>query len=156
MRRLIIFLLFVSTGCSINPYSSKFRCPETYKGRCTALERAYTDSLSNQDTRRAEDYRKKKACKDGDCSDRDLKSDKDPKSVLFPDQNNTYQLYRQTVYRELTEELKKPKRAVIAPPKTIRVLIFPYHDKDVLFLQRYVYILVDQPKWVVGDYLMEE
>lgn len=52
MRLKKLFLLvFVCTavGCGaiFNPYSSKFNCPETDKGKCVSVNTAYEESLTD-------------------------------------------------------------------------------------------------------------
>jgi conjugal transfer pilus assembly protein TraV len=39
----------------------------------------------------------------------------------------------------------------------MRVLTLPYKgDENELYMLRYVYIIVDGPKWVMGDYLFKD
>ena len=52
--------------------------------------------------------------------------------------------------------LKEPNTPLLAPPKVMRICILPYRgDQNELYMMRYVYLLVDEPKWVVGDYLVD-
>jgi conjugal transfer pilus assembly protein TraV len=62
--------------------------------------------------------------------------------------------YQTEVFKKLSGLLRDPVTPVIAPPVVMRVLILPYKgDENELYLNRYVLLLVDQPKWVMGDYL---
>ncbi|MBI3754640.1 MAG: TraV family lipoprotein, partial [Deltaproteobacteria bacterium] len=57
---------------------------------------------------------------------------------------------------KLTDLIKNPVTPVVVPPKALRVLMFPYANKSELYMPRYIYILVDDPRWVVGDYLIDK
>ena len=48
--------------------------------------------------------------------------------------------------------LKEPVTPVVAPPKTMRVLLLPYTGQDnEFYMLRYVYFFVDEPRWFMGD-----
>jgi conjugal transfer pilus assembly protein TraV len=52
--------------------------------------------------------------------------------------------------------LKAPNTPLIAPPQVMRVLVLPYKgDMNELYMMRYIYLLIDDPKWVVGNYLID-
>jgi len=45
---------------------------------------------------------------------------------------------------------------MLKPPKTVRTLILPYsknNENKRLYMPRYVYSVVENPQWVLGDYL---
>jgi conjugal transfer pilus assembly protein TraV len=65
--------------------------------------------------------------------------------------------YQDELHKKLAGLLAQPTTPVVAPPSVMRVLMLPYKgDENELFMLRYVYIIVDGPKWVMGDYLFKE
>ncbi|MCR4287982.1 MAG: TraV family lipoprotein, partial [Deltaproteobacteria bacterium] len=64
-------------------------------------------------------------------------------------------VYRDNLQKELSGLLEAPVTPVIIPPKVMRVLIFPYPDKTLLFMPRYIYMMIDEPEWVIGNYLIK-
>ena len=65
-------------------------------------------------------------------------------------------VYRDNLQKELSGLLEAPVTPVIIPPKVMRVLIFPYPDKTLLFMPRYIYMMIDEPEWVIGNYLFRK
>ena len=62
--------------------------------------------------------------------------------------------YQDAVYGTLNKLLDEPVTPIIAPPKVLRILFLPYKsDSNDLLMYRYAYIMVDEPKWVLGEYL---
>jgi conjugal transfer pilus assembly protein TraV len=52
--------------------------------------------------------------------------------------------------------LKEPNTPLLAAPQVMRVLVLPYRgDQNELYMMRYVYLLTDDPKWVMGNYLID-
>ncbi len=52
--------------------------------------------------------------------------------------------------------LDDPVTPVVVPPTAMRVLFLPYPGDDhELYMPRYVFMFVDEPKWLLGDYLRE-
>lgn len=52
--------------------------------------------------------------------------------------------------------LKKPPIPLMTPDKYVRVLFFPYADRNnVLHNFLYAFLKVEEGKWIIGDYLME-
>lgn len=143
--RTITFILFLImlTGCSIfNPYNGDFTCPKTYNGKCVPPKQAYQESLENTP---GEDEKAIKPLKD--LKDLNLKG-----SMIEA-------TYQNALFEKLTSLLKEPTTPMIAPPEIVRVLILPYKGEGAkLFMPRYVYIIIDEPKWVLGnnDLLDEE
>jgi len=65
-------------------------------------------------------------------------------------------IYQNAVNNKLAAMLKAPNTPMIAPPQVMRILVLPYKgDMNELYMTRYVYLLIDDPKWVVGNYLMD-
>ncbi len=148
---IIISLSAVGSGCSsiLNPYSSDFSCPKTENGKCVDMETAHEESLAKTGKKNSETG--KPSCKGKDC-DRD-KSVR-VKGVEIAASDITYQ---EELHKKLSDLLAEPQTPVIAPPSVMRVLMLPYKgDENELYMLRYVYIMIDGPKWVMGDYLFKD
>jgi conjugal transfer pilus assembly protein TraV len=145
MRRLLnlsLLLLFaiVAAGCAsaMNPYDSNFTCPFAEKGKCVSLQTAYEESL--KDNSGGEALRAEFKGKDSDGA-------QDPK---LAEPNKT--AYQKAFYRKVTNLLEKPETPMIVTSQALRVLVLPYKgDDNMLFMQRYVYFFVDDPRWVLDN-----
>lgn len=148
---LSIMTLFALSGCSsiLNPYSSDFTCPKTENGKCVDMETAHEESLAKTGKKNSENV---KPCQGKDCESKE-KSDKSEKSrKTTPDIT-----YQDELHKKLAGLLTQPTTPVVAPPAVIRVLMLPYKgDENELYMMRYVYIILDGPKWVMGDYLFKD
>ncbi|MBI5328317.1 MAG: type IV conjugative transfer system lipoprotein TraV [Deltaproteobacteria bacterium] len=151
MRLLIKNFLFLSllpaflgvvSGCSaLTPYSSSFQCPDVDKGKCVSVSEAYEESLN--DSLNGSGKKNREEGVKNDSKKENKKDDTEPG-------------YKSTLQKKLTNLIDNPVTPVVIPPKALRVLIFPYASKSELYMPRYIYILIDDPKWVVGDYLIKE
>jgi conjugal transfer pilus assembly protein TraV len=136
------------------PYESEFSCPGSFNGKCVTLQSAYKDSLSGNDLapdRKVDDGRD---CAGGKCrgGTQKIEPASDAEAVA-------HVTYKESLFRRFDNLLKEPKTPVVAPPQVMRVLLLPYKGEgNELFMLRYVYFFVDEPKWVLGDSLeaMEE
>jgi conjugal transfer pilus assembly protein TraV len=142
MRRIILLLVLaiLLTGCAsvFNPYESDFQCPETDRGKCVSVQDAYGESMQKNLSKENKEELKNEKPKEGD-------------ALGFRDKKNDYQ---EALYKELAGLLKEPITPVVAPPKVMRVLLLPYKgDANELYMMRYIYFFVDEPKWILGDYL---
>jgi conjugal transfer pilus assembly protein TraV len=55
-------------------------------------------------------------------------------------------------YKTLARLLEKPKKPLLQPPKILRVLLLPYKGEDEeLFMTRYVYVKIENSKWILTD-----
>ena len=141
MRKIIWGLCAISlAGCSVfNPYNENFTCPKTYNGKCVSATSAYQESLAS-----------------GPKEDGALKPMKDNgrSEEKKPEGSDTSAeaRYQSALYEKLTGLLREPTTPMIAPPQVMRVLILPYKGEGSrLYMPRYVYIIVDEPKWVLGN-----
>jgi conjugal transfer pilus assembly protein TraV len=129
---LVVCLLF--SGCAwmgeaVNPYKSSFNCPLGDNGKCINMTDAYKESLQ-------------------------------PENALQPSrtvtagaqQTRPETMYQASLYKKLTGLLDEPTTPVVAPPKVMRVLLLPYRGGDrELYLYRYVFFVVDDYTWTLGD-----
>ncbi len=165
-----ILSIFVLSGCSIlNPYKSDFSCPDYDKGKCIQVEDAYKESVKGRGAA-INSAERDKACRQclAEAKKRDLPEEaycsscynrpEGAKGVAYDLENGkTETLYQKEVNKKLTAMLKQPNTPLIAPPKVMRVLMLPYKgDLNELYMMRYVYLMTDDPRWVIGDYLIEK
>lgn len=80
-----------------------------------------------------------------------------PRVVRTKKKDIPLQDYRTASLKKVTKLLRDPVTPLVAPPLVMRVLILPYEDDDgTLNMQRFKFLMVDRPKWVLGDYLSKE
>ena len=119
-------------GC--NPYASQFACPKTENGRCVSVSDAYAESLRPAPFESEEDVRNKK--KDRQQVPNDLS-------------------WQREMQKKIGNLLREPNAPLIAQPNVMRVLMLPYRgDQNELYMLRFVYMFVDEPRWIMGDYLI--
>lgn len=141
MQRIAILVFLVLTvslmGCAsiLNPYSSDFQCPETDKGKCVSVQTAHSESVGKNDSNN-----KVKTLKD------ELKESDRQKN------QKSDSAYQEALYKKLAGLLIEPNTPIVAPPQIMRVLFLSYGgDDNELFMPRYIYFFVDEPKWVLGE-----
>jgi len=143
MRRLVLLfvLAIFLTGCAsvLNPYESDFQCPDTDRGKCVSVQDAYGESMQKNSSTENKD---------------EVKSEKPKEGGTLESQGKKNNDYQEALYKELAGLLKEPLTPIVAPPKVMRVLLLPYKgDSNELYMIRYVYFFVEEPKWILGDYL---
>jgi len=141
MQRMILsfIVILVLSGCAgvMNPYSSDFQCPETDKGKCVSVQTAYREGTGKSSDRTTE----KKA------------SPREERNVQ-KDIPSGAALYQSALYDRLNRLLTRPDSPVVVPPRVMRVLILPYTgDERELYMYRYVYMFVDEPRWLLENLL---
>lgn len=147
----IIFILTVFlSGCgTLMPYNTEFQCSSPDKGKCATVKAAYDESKKNRVNG--------VAVGKNSAEDKELKKDigtENPQKKENTLETEVGEVYKSSLQKELSNLLESPVTPVIIPPKVIRVLIFPYPDKKFLYMPRYVYMMTDEPEWVIGNYLL--
>ncbi len=123
-------------GC-LSPYSSDFKCPKTEGGKCVSLAEAYDESLRQNNGPAGSD------------NQADSGKDKDGAHAADPETG-----YQASLYKKMQRLLDDPVTPIVVPPTAMRVLILPYPGDDhELYMPRYVFMFVDEPSWLLGDYL---
>ncbi|MDO3380353.1 TraV family lipoprotein [Geoalkalibacter halelectricus] len=131
---LIIGVALMAAGCS--PYSSQFRCPETDPGKCVPLYEAYLESRGMVSPSNSNGSNGRNPMMSVS-SDRHISGESD---------------YQEALYGRLAGLLRDPETPMVAPPKVMRVLLLPYRgDGNELYMPRYTYFFVDEPRWILGD-----
>ena len=145
MRRFVIltvlfWLIVFISGCAstMNPYDSEFTCPYAEKGKCVSLQTAYEESMKDNSGGKA-------LREELNGRDSDKLQEQKPSTADDP-------TYRTALYKKVTNLLENPETPMVVTSQALRVLIFPYRaDDNMLFMQRYVYFFLDQPKWVLDN-----
>ena len=129
-----LFLLFLLTACgplqeTVNPYNENFKCrARDDAGECIDTPTAYKKARYPEPASGGE---------------------AEPAVGITQEiQDNRYRLVA-----GLLQEEKKP---LLQPPKILRVLLLPYKGEGgELFMSRYVYVKIEDSKWILTD-LVEE
>jgi len=145
-RSSLIVAAFYMCGCSavLNPYQSSFNCPETGKGKCVSVQKAYSDSLNPL-------VKPETGAGEGECHE--CGKDKSADSGSSREESQ----YRGALFKRLSGLLNEPETPMVAPPQVMRVLLLPYRgDGGELFMPRYAYFFLDRPQWILDGYLVEK
>jgi conjugal transfer pilus assembly protein TraV len=141
--------VLIITGCF--PYENDFACRLTDNyGHCVDVQGAYKAAVTGVPTGRPlrKGERIDRASSHGDSAA------KDGSTAI-----NNYADYKQKMYREMSDLIESPTTPMLMPAKQIRTLFLPYsahNEKTRLFMQRYVYTVVEDPKWIMGEYLYKK
>jgi hypothetical protein len=66
-------------------------------------------------------------------------------------------LYRRELMEKLMRMVREEPTPLALPPTILRVFVLPYvDDQGRLITQHYMYIRVDEGKWILGDYLLRK
>lgn len=125
------FLLLLLTGCGpvLNPYNEDFKCQaKNDMGECIDTPTAYKKARYPEITE---------------------EGSSPPDSTQQEALNNRYRI--------LAGLLKEEKKPLLQPPKILRVLLLPYKGEgEELFMSRYVYLKVEDSKWILTDLIEEQ
>lgn len=149
---LILAGMLLMSGCALlNPYESSFSCPESYNGKCVSVQTAYSESsgVSVKAKDAAADQSHENCGPDsenpGACKESSIGATSSKEDVALTK-------YRAALFDKFTGLINEPVTPIVAPPKTMRVLLLPYTGQDnEFYMLRYVYFFVDQPRWLLGD-----
>jgi conjugal transfer pilus assembly protein TraV len=167
---LIIITMLCLGGCGaiLNPYKDDFSCPDYDKGKCIKVEGAYKESLQKKKNNQLNEKENKAACEkcrkeaknnnvseDTYCTACFASETKESADKHITTASSAT-MYQKAVNKKLATMLKEPNTPLITPPQVIRVLVLPYKgDMSELYMMRYIYLLIDDPQWVVGNYLID-
>ena len=167
---LIIVAMLYLWGCGavLNPYKDDFACPGYDKGKCIKVAGAYKESLQKKKYDTLSEKENKAACEkcrkeaknnnvseDTYCTACSSAETNDVERKFLKAESSETE-YRKAVNQKLASMLKEPNTPLLAAPQVMRVLVLPYRgDQNELYMMRYVYLLTDDPKWVMGNYLID-
>jgi conjugal transfer pilus assembly protein TraV len=144
-RRLLgtSLLLGVVAGC--NPYNSEFACKNAPFGKCSSTPDIYTEIT---------DHKVKVPKVDADTG-LPVSGEKEVALVAIPEAESAY---REAELKKVTKLLKRPVTPVLVPPTVMRILYLPFEgeDGDVLNMPSYAYLILDKPRFVMGEYLVQQ
>lgn len=148
--------MLLMSGCALlNPYESNFSCPESYNGKCVSVQTAYSESSGGTakaniaTVNQSQENCGPESENPGACSESSKES---AGTELQSKENGALTKYRTALFEKFSGLLKEPVTPVVAPPKTMRVLLLPYTGQDnEFYMLRYVYFFVDEPRWLLGD-----
>lgn len=180
MKKLTLCLaLSVLSGCSLVPYENEFSCNlQDNFGKCISVEDAYEEAVTGvekypQMTRASEQPRQAQAepRQTGSGAQR-VKEQPFPASpsqverlptpaavIAAPAPASAYSGYRDQVYDQLGTMIEAPTTPMIKPPRSVRTMILPYSSelkRNRLYMPRYVYSIVEEPRFVMGQYLYKK
>ena len=79
------------------------------------------------------------------------------KRIKAPVQVSREDLYEKEKKETALELLRTPPVPLKIPDKVLRVLVLPWVDeKGDLHAQQYVFVVVEDGEWIIGDYLTEK
>jgi len=164
--KLFIPLMMALTGCqTLNPYEEKSFC-SSYNdfGKCVSVTEAYESSIAGEEMPGVSINEYENTIGEDDEIEDEFNYDvnregatheKNEKARKLMPMKKTDQMdeleYRRQLYREMASLLQDPKTPMLRPPKIRRVLITSYDDEDVLYMPRYVYLIVDKGGWVLNE-----
>jgi len=125
----IVFLLLFQACAplqdAINPYEENFKCKaKDDTGECIDTPTAYKKAR----------YPEPESSTEQDVIDENKQAIQDNR------------------YKVLTDLLEEPEKPMLQPPKILRVLLLPYKgEDDELFMTRYVYLKIEDSKWILTD-----
>lgn len=138
-------------ACAMLPYENDYSChlKDNY-GKCIGVEDAYQEAVTgkSQGAPLVPGSKQKK-------HHRSEPSQQTHDTLIA---NPAYSNYRTHTYEALSRLIEQPKTAMLKPPVTIRTLILAYapdDHKETLYMPRYIYSVIDDPQWVLGQYLVK-
>ncbi len=151
----VISSLLLMSCSTLIPYEENFACRNRDNlGKCLDVDRAYGEAVD--DTHHYGHFDENAGAgnspvhADGDPGVSDRDSDRVTRA---------FRSYKQREYRELSSLIESPVTPVVKPPRVIRTLILPYagtrddRNKQYLYMPRYVYSILEEERWVLGNYL---
>ncbi len=119
---------------AINPYEENFKCRASDdEGKCVDTPTAY------------------KLARYPD-PEEDMDFVGDPNTKKLEGMNIKKLTVQEQRYKTLAGLLEQPRKPLLQPPKILRVLLLPYKgENEELFMTRYVYVKVEDSKWILTD-----
>ena len=161
------------------PYENKFSCSlEDNFGKCISVEAAYEEAVTGVEkyphmVRASENNRQARADREQDISGSQRTKEQPigrnqranermpapTADIPAPSPTSAFSGYRDQVYDQLGTMVQAPRTPMIKPPRAVRTMILPYSSElkqNRLYMPRYIYSIVDEPKFVMGQYLIKK
>jgi len=153
------------SSCSLlSPYEEEFSCPLAAQGgTCQSVGEAYatadakldgSNGTGDRQELKLRDQRKRAFVgPDHQGGSRFFRVHDLVETIRLDEDQAAANLYRQQTYQRLAQMLDDPGKPMVAPAKTIRVLLLPRQSEtgEFLTLPHFRMIMVDQARWVFGD-----
>lgn len=145
-----VAVLALVSGCALLPYEEDFGCktPDGY-GKCQKVTDTYEEAVTGQSD----------APYLGAVEGRDGERVSTVKAEPNDSQGPGYQGYRDGVYRELALLVGNAETPMVSEPITLRTWIAAYKEDGPLprmFGWRYVYTIIEEPTFVLGEYQLRK
>lgn len=144
-------------GSALSPYPEKFSCKNSDHGQCIHPEQAHADAQAGRPSRSDPSVTSDRALLKGQEKAKPTSASRPNGKRRHDADTSVYPGYRESIYRELKGLIDAPVTPMLRPGRSVRTLILPYADRerpDRLYMPRYVYSMVEMPRWVVADYLV--
>ncbi|WP_339145176.1 type IV conjugative transfer system lipoprotein TraV [Pseudoalteromonas galatheae] len=151
----IILPLFIAgslSACSLAPYEEDFACRKKDQlGKCISMQQAYEEAVTGEEI-----YPPMKPASEQDSENINnslpLENGKSNSHG-----NLAYDRYVNSYYNEISSLVDKPVTPMVKQAKTVRTLILPYSNSsdNSLYMERYIYSIVEENQFVLGQYLMK-
>ena len=141
----------ILSGCSLLPYHNDFAYKlEDGYGKCISSDDAYTEATTGVDMGHA-------ITEDGVADDPKGSAAKTAATnqAASTKADPSYQLYRDRVYKQMAQLVEAPQTPVVRQPTVVRTLILSYSpglDDQTAYMPRYVFTMLNGPKFVLTDY----
>lgn len=142
MKRIILLgalLLLNACGVIMNPYHGEFECPQVEKGKCVGVGEAYRESIQAG-----------KANGTGNYTFSLLE-----KESLEEELVKERELLRKQIFEKMSGVLRDPQTPILLNPQVVRILILPYAQGKTLYMGRYVYVVLEEPRWLFDKLILE-
>lgn len=152
---LMMTAVVVLSGCSMLPYESKSSCNmEKQYGKCIDVEGAYEEAVTGEDSGAPKLHKVSEgAPKEAVTTSKQAGVSAESQTPLGA---NEYRNYQDSRYQTLSEIINEPRAPMLSPPRTVRTLIISYtpnQEKKRLYMPRYVYSIIEESEFVLGQYL---
>jgi len=165
----MIAMVTVMQGCSLFPYEDKFGCNRPNNmGKCVSGMEAYEEMTTGENKAPyAKPYSlqtdEERAAGSGEnalpTESEGGHTDVQGLNEVLPKRVNGahYDTYVDANYKEVAELVDQPVTPIVKPVKTAELLFLPYSDQArVLKGERIVTVILEEPKFVLGDYLKKK
>lgn len=162
-------LLALAGGCTtigrtLNPYEGDFRCAHVApEGKCASTPEIYGEVVPGYKQEgappRTVEAKPGVACPECEAANKGGVLVAPPtEAPSLP----TYTVgstpaessYREASLAKAAKLLKDPVTPIVIPPSVMRILILPRKGEDgELDMAQFTFIMVDKPRWAIGDYL---
>jgi len=144
------------SGCSLLPYHNDFACKlEDGYGKCISSDAADDEAVTGADYGH-------EITSDGVKNDPKVSAANPAATESAPavkPAGNSYETYRDRVYKQTAKLIEDPQTPVVKKPTVVRTLIMSYSpglDSTIAYMPRYVYSMLEGPKFVLSQYQLDQ